>query len=82
MSHENKSKRPRIPLVAILFKFMSIHEDLREISTTTKVYLYDIYKNTINMINDGIACSGIADLCALPVLIVRLFFRLFRKQKQ
>jgi hypothetical protein len=82
MSNEKKSKRPRVPLVAIIFKFMSIHEDFREILTTIKLYFYDIYKNTINMIRDGIACSGIADLCALPVTVVKLFLKLFQKRRQ
>ncbi len=59
MSNDKRSRGADIPLVAIVFKFMRIHEDYREITTTIKLYLYDIYINVINMIKDGIAYTGI-----------------------
>jgi hypothetical protein len=82
MPNDQMSKRTSVSLVATIFKFVSIHEDYQEISTTTKLYIHDAYKNTINMIKDGIACSGIADLCALPVSIVKLLLRLLQRQRR
>jgi hypothetical protein len=82
MSNDQMGKRPSVSLVATIFKFVSIHEDYQEISTTTKLYISDAYKNTINMIKDGIACSGIADLCALPVLLIKLLLRPLRRRRR
>ncbi len=82
MSSDQTSKRTSVPLVATIFKFVSIHEDYQEISTTTKLYIRDAYKNTINMIKDGIACSGIADLCALPVSLIKLLLRPLRRRRR
>ena len=83
MSNDQTSKRTSsVSLVATIFKFVSIHEDCREFSTTTKLYIRDAYKNTINMIKDGIACSGIADLYRIPVSLIKLLLRLLRRRRR
>ena len=71
MPNNKKSKRTGISLVAILFKYVKIHEDYRELFTTTRLYFRDMFKNAINFINDGMAYTGIPHLCDGFISIVK-----------
>ena len=71
MPNNKKSKRTGISLVAILFKYVKIHEDYRELFTTTRLYFRDMFKNAINFISDAMAYTGIPHLCDGFISIVR-----------
>lgn len=80
MSNDKHSKDTHIQLIAVIFKYVKLHEDYRETFTTIKLYLCDIYKNVINMLKDGIAFTGIPHLCGSLLSLVKHCFSYCQEQ--